>query len=267
QFAPFRNFTLPRTLNSNWKDITPRMGAAYDLFGNGKTALKVSLNKYLIGSDGPAFTYGTQAPYNRVVHSTTRTWSDGNRNYVPECDLTSALANGECGAMAAPNFGKTNPSTTYDPEAVTGWGNRPFNWELGASVQQQIFPRVSMEAGYCRPWSGTFAVSDNLAVTESDFDSYCIPAPADSRLPNGGGNRICGLYNVAPAKFSVPAQNFVTLASNFGKQIEHWNGVDVSINARLAQGLLLQGGIGTARTSTDNCALRRQVPEIISTAN
>jgi len=266
QFAPTRNFTLPKTPNSDWKDVTPRMGAAYDLFGNGKTALKVSLNKYLIGSDGPAFTYGTQAPYNRVVHSTTRTWSDANRNYSPECDLTSALANGECGAMADPNFGKTNPSTTYDPKAVTGWGNRSFNWELGASVQQQIFPRVSVEAGYFRRWYGNFAVIDNLALTASDFDSYCIPAPADSRLPNGGGNQICGLYNVVPAKFSVPAQNFVTLASNFGKQIEHWNGVDVSINARLAQGLLLQGGIGTGRTSTDNCAIVPQVPEIISTA-
>jgi carboxypeptidase family protein len=266
QFAPTRNFTLPKTPNSDWKDVTPRVGAAYDLFGNGKTAVKVSLNKYLIGADGPAFTYGTQAPYNRVVHSTTRTWADANRNFLPDCDLTSALANGECGAMADPNFGKANPSTTYDPKAVTGWGNRSFNWELGASVQQQIFPRVSVEAGYFRRWYGNFAVIDNLAVSTSDFDSYCIPAPTDSRLPSGGGNQICGLYNVVPAKFSVPAQNFVTLASNFGKQIEHWNGMDVSINARPAPGVLLQGGVGTGRTSTDNCEIVPRLPELISTA-
>jgi hypothetical protein len=192
QFAPARNFTLPRTPNSNWKDITPRMGAAYDLFGNGKTALKVSLNKYLIGSDGPAFTYGTQAPYNRVVHSTTRTWGDGNRNFVPDCDLTSAVANGECGALNDPNFGKANPSTTYDPTATTGWGNRPFDWEFATSVQHQVLPRVSVDVGYFRRWYGNFGVIDNLALGAADFDTYCITAPTDTRLPAGGANQSAG---------------------------------------------------------------------------
>jgi hypothetical protein len=266
QFAPTRNFTLPRTPNSNWKDITPRMGAAYDLFGNGKTALKISLNKYLIGSDGPAFTYGTQAPYNRVVHSTTRTWSDGNRNFVPDCDLTSAVANGECGPLNDPNFGKANPSTTYDPKATTGWGNRPFDWEFATSVQHQVLPRVSVDVGYFRRWYGNFGVIDNLALAAADFDTYCIGAPADSRLPRGGANQICGLYNVTPSKFSVPAQNFVTLASNYGMQIEHWNGVDFSANARLSRGLTVQGGVSTGRTSTDNCDVVAKLPELISTA-
>ena len=34
----------------SYKDITPRMGAAYDVFGNGKTALKVNVGKYLEGA-------------------------------------------------------------------------------------------------------------------------------------------------------------------------------------------------------------------------
>ena len=35
---------------TGYHDITPRMGAAYDVFGNGKTALKVNLGKYLQGA-------------------------------------------------------------------------------------------------------------------------------------------------------------------------------------------------------------------------
>jgi hypothetical protein len=42
--------------------VTPRIGAALDLFGNGRTALKASLNKYLIGVDSAAFRYGQLAP-------------------------------------------------------------------------------------------------------------------------------------------------------------------------------------------------------------
>ena len=39
-----------------------------------------------------------------------------------------------------------------------------------------------------------------------------------------------------------------TFADNFGKQYEHWNGVDVTINARTANGMMVQGGLGTGRT-------------------
>ena len=263
--APTRNFTLPEQTNTNWKDVTPRIGAAYDVFGNGKTAFKVSLNKYLIGEDGPAFTYGSNTT-GRVVLSTTRSWRDANGNFIPECDLASSLATGECGALADPNFGKPLSTTSYDANAIIGWGKRPNDWEFATSVQQQILPRVSAQVGYFRRWYGNFGVTDNLALTAADFDSYCITAPVDSRLPGGGGNQICGLYNVIPARFSVPANNLVTLASNYGKQIEHWNGADVNLNARLVQGLTIQGGVSTGRTSTDNCGVVSQHPELITTA-
>jgi hypothetical protein len=48
--------------------------------------------------------------------------------------------------------------------------------------------------------------------------------------------------------------------------IEHWNGVDVSINARPAAGVVLQGGMSTGRTSTDMCEIREKIPELTQTA-
>ena len=47
--APTRNFTFPAQDNLNWNDLTYRTGLIYDLLGNGKTAVKLTFNKYLLG--------------------------------------------------------------------------------------------------------------------------------------------------------------------------------------------------------------------------
>jgi len=56
--------------------------------------------------------------------------------------------------------------------------------------------------------------------------------------------------------------NYYTFASNYGNQMEHWNGIDATVNARLPRGIRLQGGVSTGRTSTDNCDILAALPEI-----
>src|SRR5207244_11720928 len=119
-------------------------------FGNSKTALKASANKYLAGQG-----LGTLAqapnPINALALNTTRTWTDTNKNFVVDCDLTSPAATGECAAMANPAFGNANFATsTFDPNLLTGWGHRFYNWEFSGSVQHEIVPRVSLEFGSSR---------------------------------------------------------------------------------------------------------------------
>jgi hypothetical protein len=263
--VPTRDVTLPATPGESWHDITPKSGASYDLFGNGKTALKVSLNKYLegIGFQSPLILGEGMAPVNRLVTSTTRVWNDANRNYVPECDLLNAAANGECLQMANRNFGTLVPGASYDPNLLTGWGKRGYNWEFSAGVQHEVVPRVAVDVSYFRRWYGNFIVTDNRAVGPSDFDSFSITAPSHAQLPGGGSYTVSGLYDLKPARFGVPADNYITSASNYGKQTEHWNGFDVTVNARPRAGALLQGGLSAGRTSTNNCEVVAQLPEIL----
>jgi hypothetical protein len=247
-----------------YKDLSPRGGVAYDLFGNGRTAVKVNVGKYLEPTSNNN-NYILSNPIGRIATTTSRGWSDANGNFVPDCVLTNPLANGECGQMNALTFGTATQTTAaLDPKILDGWGVRSNDWQIGASVQQQVLPRVSVEIGYFRRWLNNFTVTDNLLVGPGDFTPYSITAPSDPRLPGGGGYVVDGLYNVVQSRFGQTSNN-ITDASDFGDQYQRYNGMLFNVSARLGAGLTFQGGINTGKTVQDNCAVRAQLPELTTT--
>ncbi len=267
--VPNRNFTLPAADGISWHDISPRAGIAYDLFGTGKTALKGSFGKYvagqaLRGNDANVIFGDGLNPAQRVVTSATRSWNDANVNFRPECDLLSFGANGECGPLSNTDFGSLRPGSTYDPEILRGWGKRMYSWQFSAGVQQEVIDRMSVEISYFRRVYGNFNVVDDRARSASDFDVFSITAPSDPRLPDGGAYTIGGLYNIKPPLFSTPADNYITFAENYGKQIEHWDGFDLILTARPQGGVTLQGGLSSGRTTIDNCKVAAKLPEILT---
>jgi hypothetical protein len=270
--VPNRNIVFPEQDNLDWKDVTYRSGLAYDIFGTGKTAVKLAFNKYLLGQTLNGL--GNQPnPINTLVNSTTRTWNDDGRNggiandFVPQCALLNPLANGECAALANTNFGTSVPGAQYDKDLLTGFGNRSANWEFSAGVQHEILPRVSVDVGYFRRVWKNFQVTDDLNLTADDFDFFSMRVPEDPRLPGGGGYVLEGLRTLKPAAFGRPTANLNTLSAKYGKQTEHWNGVDVNVTARLANGLVMQGGTSTGRTSENDCEVVALLPEVNSGAN
>jgi hypothetical protein len=251
-FVPARSFAQVDCV-ACWKDIDPRLGAAYDLFGNGRTAIKASIGRY---AQADIFTISrANNPVQTSVNNVTRTWQDANGDFIPNCDLTNPAANGECGAISNNFFGQINPkANVYAPDVLTGFGNRPYSWQAAVSMQHQLASNVSLNAGYYRTWYGNFYTTNNVSETPANFDSYCLTAPANPGLPGGGGYPICGFYDVTPSQFGV-VKNVVSQSNNFGKQFEHYNGFDLNITARVQSRLFLAGGTTVGRTETNNCAV------------
>lgn len=249
QFVGARSFGAVKNV-PNWKDLSPRLGAAYDLFGDGRTAIKGSFGRY-VGRTTVDIA-ASNNPIATSVNTVNRAWTDTNGNYVPDCDLRNFAANGECGPIQNSNFGRTNITTRYSDEAITGWGRRDYHWDTSVELQHQLGSSMSASVGYYRNWYGNFLVTDNLLVTPADYSPYSIVAPADRRLPNGGGYVVSGLYDISPLKFA-DIDNLVVPASTFGEQSQASDFLNASFNARFGGGAQLGGGVDTGRTVTDRC--------------
>jgi hypothetical protein len=243
-WVPTRDTTFAEVPNTpNWKDLSPRFGLSYDLFGTGKTALKGTFNRYLFGPDLVVFTRLAN-PIGALSTQAQRSWVDINRDFVPQ--------EHELGPLSARDFGQPIINTRYDTDVLEGHGKRGDNWEVSAGIQHEVMPGFGVSANYFRRWWGNLLVTQNRAVTSADFDPYCITAPVDSRLPGGGGNQICGLNDVTPAKFGA-IDELRTFSNNFGSQSQMYDGVDLTLNLRLPGGVLFAGGTNTERTKVNTC--------------
>jgi hypothetical protein len=238
-----------------WSDINPRLGVSYDVFGNGRTALKASIGRFnqLSRSDMTRRFH----PFTSSISNAARNWTDVNGNFIPDCDLTnfsaqdrSATGGDICGPISNVNFGKFIPTATQFSDSVIK-DNRDFLWDINVQFDHEIVHGLSVNAGYNHNWDGNFVITDNLLVGPQDFDEYCITAPTDPRLPTSG-QRLCGYYDIKPALFGLGTLK-VTNSKDFGTQKRYWDGIVLGANGRLPHGIIIGGGLDTGRQVDDHC--------------
>lgn len=257
---------IPRTDGVHFKDVSPRAAVAYDLFGNGKTSLKANWGRYLSPAQNAGIFTGA-APTSAIATAATRSWTDANHNYIVDCNLSiggaqdnTAAGGDKCGGLSSLNFGTLTPAISYSDQLLNGL--RPWDYQLGLAVQQQVTSRISVEVQYNKRWFNGFYVPRNLAVQPSDWTTYDVKAPSDPRLPNGGGYTVAGMADINPLLFGKTNYE-VQAASNYGNQYQYWDGVDFTASVRPSHGLTFQGGTSTGQTVQDLCEVASKVPEAL----
>src|SRR6202035_2389969 len=162
--------------------------------------------------------------------------------------------NGECGAISNNQFGLPNPNATrYDAGVINGSGKRDYLWDGSVTLSHQLTPTVSLVGGYYYNALHNLTVTANTATTPAGYNPYCVATPVNSSLPGGGGQQLCGLYDVTPTLFGH-VQNLVQQSSNFGNQTYVNNFLGFQANAKLpVDNIRLTAGVDTGRTTSNNC--------------
>ncbi|HEX3644263.1 MAG TPA: carboxypeptidase-like regulatory domain-containing protein [Vicinamibacterales bacterium] len=218
----------------NWNDWAVRFAAAYDLFGNGKTALKANVGKYVASQAA-----GYAQNFNGMSGTTQQvTWNDLDHNGTI-LDAAGNIEVNEVGPRAA-NFGQI----TVRPDPALA---RPYNWEYSAAVQHELLPRTSVTVGFYHRDFYNLQVYDNQNVSQADWAAFSIATPTDPRLPLSG--QPIPIYTLNPAKVGVAIDNLYTYST---QNKSAYNGFEVSANIRRDK-FLLFGGLTTDRLITSSC--------------
>ena len=190
-------------------------------------------------------------PFSSSINTANRVWNDTNDNFIPDCQLANFAPNGECEAISNANFGKFIPSATLFDDSVIK-DNRDFLWDFNSEIQHEVVEGLSVAFGYNRNWDGIFQVTENTLVGPNDYDEFCITSPVDPRLPGGGGQNLCGFYDIKP-QFFGQGQLRVTNSAEFGKQQRYWDGFTFNASGRLPKGIRVGGGLDIGRNVDDHC--------------
>jgi len=219
-----------------WTNWSPRTSLVYDMFGNGKTALRVGFNKYMTGA-----TAGFAQLYNpTALTSQTLSWTDLNGDGIPQgnrgCIYKTAGCEIDFSTLPA-NFG-VRSLATYDPGL-----SRPYQVTYNIGVQHEILRGTSVGVEWFHSDFKNLIERNNVLRTQSDYTLVNVASPLDgSTIP---------FYNVSAAKAAAA----VTYVDSNDSNLKRWyNSIELNLNARIPGGARVSGGTSTERLMTNSCS-------------
>jgi hypothetical protein len=241
RWAPARQFAEVRNL-PNWNDWAPRFSTVYDVFGNGKTAVKYSLNRYNQSrSVGIAQTYNPLAS----LTSSSLPWRDLNTDDIAQ-GFRTFNANGTVTNCVYQTPGceidLTNLPPNFGVVALNEYGAYPRTWNLESALelQHEILPRLSGSASWFKGNFHNLTTTINRSYTTADYTPYTFYNPLT-------GEPIA-VY--ARTLQNRPTNNLDTFDPERERIYESFN---FEFTARPGRGITLFGGLAVERQLDVTC--------------
>jgi len=204
----------------------PRVGLAWDPFGQGKTVVHAGFGIYRALLDNLDYRLGQTAPFNAT---------ESLKN-VPVAGLQIVPGS------ALPAGTKISPSGSqpdlYTPTVIT--------WTF--KVEQQIAPNTSLGLGYV----GSHGYHELLSLDANEpTPTICPAAPCPANLASGT------VYYPSGAPLANPS--LANTTTWFSEGLSSYNALQVDVNRRFANGFQLRGVYTWSKSLDDGTALNSSV--------
>jgi Carboxypeptidase regulatory-like domain/TonB-dependent Receptor Plug Domain len=191
-----------------WLDWAPRFGVSYDLFGNARTALKGTINRYMAGQ-----TLSYAQRYNPLrLQFETRSWNDANRDDVAQ--------ETEIGPTNNLSFGLPVFARRPGPDGL----DREYDIETSLGIQHELFRGLSVSGSWFRRARHNELRTDNLRVGLGDYAPVQLLSPLDGE--------VFTVYNLDPSKRAQLDQIDVN-STDSSLRSRLYNGYEVGLSGRL----------------------------------
>jgi hypothetical protein len=218
-WVPARDFPAQDGI-VNWNTVSPRLGASWDVFGDGRTALKGGVSRY----DRLEGVTLVQPLNQRNIAFELCPWSDTNNDFIAQ---PSEIAFARCTGSLQPGLGNVDPGL-----------KRPHQWEYTVMVQRQVGSNTSVSIGYYGRRFGDLYETLNAAVPPSAYTPVTIVNPLTSQPLT--------IYNQDPATRNLVRNVVMTIP----ELEQHYNGVEFQLNTRMRSATVF-GGLTIGRDYGD----------------